>query len=164
MGSITEQSPSRANDSHKPNEDKEKSTETVYPSPYLGHALSLPRPTDPALVETELTYPEGGLAAWLVVLGAWCSLTASYGIYNTAGVFEAFISREILAHESKSTIGWIFGIYAFMSLFCGVQVGPTFDAKGPRGLLIAGSICTLVAIFALSTCTGGIKFHILLHA
>ncbi|KAI1080023.1 major facilitator superfamily domain-containing protein [Whalleya microplaca] len=114
---------------------------------------SLPVPTDQALVHTDITYPEGGLAAWLVVLGAWCGLTASLGLYNSTGVLEAYISREILPQQSPSTIGWIFGIYSFMTFFCGTQVGPTFDAKGPRGLLIAGSICTLIGIFLLSICT-----------
>ncbi|KAE8152621.1 major facilitator superfamily domain-containing protein [Aspergillus avenaceus] len=99
------------------------------------------------------TYPEGGRDAWLVVLGAWCGLTASLGIYNTAGVFEAVISKVLLPHENPSTVGWIFSVYAFVNWVCGVQVGPTFDAMGPRGLIIAGSICTLGGMLSLSVCT-----------
>ncbi|KAL2821291.1 MFS general substrate transporter [Aspergillus cavernicola] len=112
-------------------------------------------PTDlEAVVITEkITYPEGGRDAWLVVLGAWCGLTASLGIYNTAGVFEAVISRVLLPDEPPSTIGWIFSVYAFVNWVCGVQVGPTFDAMGPRALMIAGTICTLAGVFALSVCT-----------
>ncbi|TGO52586.1 hypothetical protein BCON_0138g00020 [Botryotinia convoluta] len=89
-------------------------------------------------IDGEITYPEGGRDAWLVVLGAWC-----------AGVFEVVISKSILPRESSSTLGWIFSIYAFVNWICGVQIGPTFDAMGPRGLLIAGTICTLIGIFAL---------------
>ncbi|KAM3064946.1 hypothetical protein ACMFMF_011562 [Clarireedia jacksonii] len=114
---------------------------------------SFPASADLAQVETDVTYPEGGLTAWLVVLGAWCGWVASLGVYNSTGVFEAYISKEILTQESPSTIGWIFGIYAFMTFFGGMMVGPTFDARGPRGLLTAGSICTLVGIFMLSLCT-----------
>ena len=99
---------------------------------------------------------------WLVVLGAWCGLTASLGIYNIAGVFEVVISKVILPEESPSTLGWIFSIYAFMNWFCGVQVGPTFDAMGPRALIIAGAICTLIGIFSLSVCTGKISFQLYL--
>lgn len=69
-------------------------------------------------------------------------------------MIEAYLSRDLLRHESPSTIGRIFGVYAFMTWFCGAQVGPTFDARGPRGLLIAGNLCTLVGIFALSFSTG----------
>ncbi|THY11343.1 MFS general substrate transporter [Aureobasidium pullulans] len=60
------------------------------------------------------TYPEGGIRAWLVVLGAWCGLTASIGLYNTTGVFSVIISNTILTSSSPTSIGWIFSIYAFM--------------------------------------------------
>ncbi|KAL3479831.1 MFS general substrate transporter [Aspergillus californicus] len=112
-----------------------------------------PKSPDPDLADDDITYPEGGRDAWLVVLGAWCGLTASLGIYNTTGVFEAVISKVLLPDETPSTIGWIFSVYAFINWICGVQVGPTFDAMGPRGLMIAGSICTLAGVFALSVCT-----------
>jgi len=122
-------------------------------------APSLPTASDLASRETEITYPEGGRGAWFVVLGACCGLAASIGVYNTAGVFEVVISREILTEESPSSIGWIFSIYAFVTWVCGVQVGPTFDAMGPRALMIAGSACTLIGIFSLSFCTGTFKSH-----
>ena len=64
------------------------------------------------------------------------------------------MSGELLPHESKSSVGWIFGIYAFVTWFFGVQIGPTFDAMGPTALMTAGSVCTLAGIFALSACTG----------
>jgi hypothetical protein len=123
-------------------------------NPPLERLPALSGPGGAALVDDGVTYPEGGLRAWLVVLGAWSGLAASLGVYNSTGVIEAYLSRELLRHESPSTIGWIFGVYAFMTWFCGAQVGPTFDAKGPRELLIAGSLCTLVGVFALSFSTG----------
>lgn len=79
--------------------------------------------------EDSHTYPEGGRDAWLVVFGAWCGLTASLGIYNTSGVFEAVISQVILPQDSASTLGWLSSTYAFVT------------------------ICTLVGIFTLSICT-----------
>ncbi|PWY80875.1 MFS general substrate transporter [Aspergillus sclerotioniger CBS 115572] len=110
-------------------------------------------PANSAPADTVITYPEGGRDAWLVVLGAWCGLTASLGIYNTVGVFEAVVSNIVLPNDSPSTLGWIFSVYAFVNWVCGVQIGPTFDAMGPRALIIAGTICTLGGIFALSVCT-----------
>lgn len=123
---------------------------------------SLPPVVGPPPVD-DVTYPEGGRDAWLVVLGACCGLTASIGIYNTAGVFEVIISKTILPETSPSTLDWIFSIYAFVTWFLGVQVGPTFDACGPRALLIAGSICTLVGIFTLSVCTGELTWPLFFH-
>ncbi|KAI1419153.1 major facilitator superfamily domain-containing protein [Xylaria sp. FL1777] len=127
-------------------------------TPPLDHRPSLPCPNDTRLRDGEVTYPEGGVRGWLVVLGAWSGLAASLGVYNSTGVIEAYVSRELLPDESPSAIGWIFGVYAFMTWFCGAQVGPTFDAKGPRGLLIAGSLCTLVGVFALSFSTEYYQF------
>lgn len=106
-----------------------------------------------ASINGETTYPEGGFKAWSVVFGAFCGTAASIGLYNTSGLFEAYMSKDLLPNESTSTVGWIFGIYAFVTWFLGVQIGPTFDAMGPTKLLIAGSICTLGGIFALSACT-----------
>ena len=105
-------------------------------------------------IKQEISYPEGGFQAWLVVLGAFCGTAASIGLYNTSGLFEAYMATQLLPNESTSKVGWIFGIYAFVTWFLGVQIGPTFDAMGPTMLMIAGSICTLGGILALSACTG----------
>ena len=142
---------------HIPNDENGSSPHIESPLP------SLPTADDPAPMDTEVTYPEGGRDAWLVVLGACCGLTASLGIYNTAGVFEVVISQVILPEESPSTLGWIFSIYAFVFWVFGVQIGPTFDAMDPRALIIAGTICTLIGVFTLSVSTGKINFHPIFH-
>jgi hypothetical protein len=72
--------------------------------------------------DLQTTYPEGGTRAWLVVLGAWCGLTASIGLYNTTGVLSIVISSSILTTTSSSSLGWIFSIYAFMVWSVGVWV------------------------------------------
>ena len=108
--------------------------------------------------EPEITYPEGGRAAWIVVVGSWCAMTAGLGLVNSVGVFQAYVSTNLLPSYSASAIGWIFGIYVFVSYFCGLQVGPIFDAKGPFVLLMVGSICLLIGIFTLSVCTGMFAF------
>jgi hypothetical protein len=105
-------------------------------------------------MEKTTTYPEGGTEAWLVVFGAFCGLTASLGIYNTSGVFSAVLSHVILPGESPSKLGWLFSIYAFVTWICGVQIGPTFDVMGPRYLIIAGTVCTIIGIFTMSVSTG----------
>ena len=134
-------------------------------SPYVDNPpRPLPTAVNLAPVDTDVTYPEGGRDACLVVLGAWCGLTASLGIYNTAGVFEVVISKAILPEESPSTLGWIFSIYAFVVWICGVQIGPTFDAMGPRALTIVGTVCTVIGIFLLSISEGKFSPHTILHA
>ncbi|KAK5130040.1 hypothetical protein LTR08_002514 [Meristemomyces frigidus] len=154
MGPSSTHASSRTDITHISDDEKDVIADEKESSPPLAE----PRPplttaVDPAPHEDEVTYPEGGRESWLVVLGAFSGLTASLGIYNTSGVFSAVIASKILPDEAPSTLGWLFSVYAFVVWACGVQVGPTFDAMGPRALIIAGTICTLVGMLSLSFCT-----------
>jgi MFS family permease len=78
---------------------------------------------------------------------------AALGMMNTLGTYQAYLSTHQLQNETESTIGWIFGIYAFLSFFCGIQIGPIFDAKGPRWLVLAGSTLMLASHLIMGVCT-----------
>ncbi|PTU25042.1 hypothetical protein P175DRAFT_0430266 [Aspergillus ochraceoroseus IBT 24754] len=99
------------------------------------------------------TYPEGGLEAWLVVLGSFMGLFASLGLINTIGSFQAYLQTNQLKNYSSGSIAWIFGIFAFLTFFGGVQIGPVFDAKGPRLLVLMGSALVMVMVITLGFCT-----------
>ncbi len=99
------------------------------------------------------TYPEGGKQAWLCVLGSFCGLMGALGMMNTLGTYQAYLSTHQLKAQSESTTGWIFGIYAFLSFFCGIQIGPIFDAKGPRWLVFTGSVLMLASHLIMGVCT-----------
>ena len=165
MAPSSKHNSSLARVSHTSDDEKETFADEKGCSPNVDKpSPSLPTVVDSAAVDTEVTYPEGGRDAWLVVLGAWCGLTASLGIYNTIGVFEAVISQTILPAESPSALGWLFSIYAFMFWVCGVQVGPTFDVMGPRALIIAGTVCTFVSMYSLSVSTSKPSCYSILRA
>ncbi|KAF2765456.1 MFS general substrate transporter [Teratosphaeria nubilosa] len=100
-----------------------------------------------------VTYPEGGRQAWLVVLGSFSGMTAGFGYMNTIGIYQAYLATHQLANYSESAIGWIFSVYIFLAFFCGVQIGPIFDAKGPRMIVAAGTVFLLLSIFLLGICT-----------
>lgn len=122
-----------------------------------------PKPTDGSMPDGKTensgddidhnTYPEGGLRAWSVVLGSFSGMTASFGILNIAGTFQAYVSTHELAHESPSTVGWIFSLFAFLTFFCGVQIGPIFDAKGPRWLVAAGTLFLVAGMMGVAEST-----------
>ena len=78
---------------------------------------------------------------------------AVLGLMNTIGTYQSYLSTHQLSGQSESDVGWIFGIYAFMSFFCGIQIGPIFDAKGPFWLVLAGSVCTMATTLLLGVCT-----------
>jgi hypothetical protein len=100
----------------------------------------------------ELTYPEGGLEAWLVVVGSFCAQLSIYGVINSSAVYESYFSTHQLAEYSPSSIGWIFSLYLFIVFFGGLQVGPVFDRRGARLLLIVGSILTVASQLLLGLC------------
>lgn len=77
---------------------------------------------------------------------------------NSIATYSAYLSQHQLSHLSESSIGWIFGIFAFLSFFLGVQIGPLFDAYGPRWLVLAGSICIIADYLLLSICTAYAHF------
>lgn len=52
------------------------------------------------------TYPEGGLAAWLVVLGSFCGTFGAFGMMNTVGICtcsERCVAYLIPKHLSTQT-------------------------------------------------------------
>ena len=101
----------------------------------------------------DVFYPEGGWKAYSVVFGSFCGMVAGFGLLNTVGTFQAYLSMHQLAHYSESEVGWIIGLYTFFSFFCGVQTGPIFDAKGPRWLVFAGSVFLVVGVLGIANST-----------
>lgn len=99
------------------------------------------------------TYPEGGKAAYLVVLGSFSGCMISLGLMNTLSTYTAYVTQHQLASLPTSTVGWIFGIYAFLSFFLGLQIGPLFDAYGPRYLVGTGTVFLLLTYILLAECS-----------
>ncbi|PQE16389.1 major facilitator superfamily transporter protein [Rutstroemia sp. NJR-2017a BVV2] len=100
----------------------------------------------------DITYPEGGTRAWLVVFGSWCGMFASFGISNSLGSFQAYVSANQLSAYSESQVGWIFSLYVFFTLFGGIYVGPIFDMYGPKWLLLIGCTMNIIMIFVIGFC------------
>ncbi|KAH0261437.1 putative MFS monocarboxylate transporter, partial [Aureobasidium melanogenum] len=84
-----------------------------------------------SLSDQDVSYPEGG-KGWLVVFGSFCGMLAALGLMNSIGIYQTYLATHQLSNYSESQISWIFSVYSFLSFFCGVQIGPYFDAKGPR--------------------------------
>ena len=110
-------------------------------------------PILPSCPDLGSAYPEGGLRAYSVVIGSFTSMLAGFGLLNTIGTFQAYLSTHQLSKYSSSSIGWIFSLYVFVSFFCGIQIGPVFDAKGPRWLLLLGSVCLIAGVMGLAEST-----------
>ncbi|OQE26083.1 hypothetical protein PENFLA_c007G07930 [Penicillium flavigenum] len=113
-------------------------------------ALDLTPAPDSLESPKDSDYPEGGLQAWSVVLGAWCAMVPSMGLLNSLGILHAWTSTHQLSDYSESSIGWIFGAYGFFLYFAGAQVGPIFDTFGPNYVIVPGSIGMIVSLLCFS--------------
>lgn len=71
------------------------------------------------------SFPDGGLEAWLVVLGGWCALVCTFGLINSVGVFEQYYVSGPLKAYDQSTVSWILSALVFLQIFCGSIVSGT---------------------------------------
>jgi len=76
-----------------------------------------------------------------------------YGYMNTISTYNTYLSTHQLSDYSESSIGWIFSVYIFLTFFCGIQIGPIFDARGPRLLVLSGSILMMASILLMGICS-----------
>ncbi|KAG4425385.1 hypothetical protein IFR04_001535 [Cadophora malorum] len=97
--------------------------------------------------------PDGGLTAWLVVLGAWCTSFCSFGWINSIGVFQEFYQSSYLQNYSAGTISWIPSLQVFFMFATGPIVGKIYDRSGPRYLILVGSVLHVFGLMMASIAT-----------
>ncbi|OKL58437.1 hypothetical protein UA08_06130 [Talaromyces atroroseus] len=116
-----------------------------------------PTPTDDATNIVD-SFPDGGTRSWLVVLGSFSLLMASYGMMNSVGVFQSYLETNQLSAYSSTDVGWIPSVFVFVTLLLGVLVGPLFDSHGPKMLVYAGSAVFMLSLFLFAECTSYWQF------
>ncbi|KJA16292.1 hypothetical protein HYPSUDRAFT_147959 [Hypholoma sublateritium FD-334 SS-4] len=107
---------------------------------------------DSQITRCDHTYPEGGWRANLAVLGAFIALFFSFGQMNAFGTFQAWYAGHQLQHLPASTISWIGSLQLWAFFFSGAPIGRLFDEHGPKGLMIAGTICYVGSMMLTSVC------------
>jgi MFS family permease len=102
--------------------------------------------------------PDGGLQAWLQVVGSTVVLINTWGIINSFGVFQQFYERDILQDRSPSDISWIGSVQAALLFFTGIVSGPLYDAGHFRALLVVGLFMIVFGMFMTSLCVAYWQF------
>ncbi|KAJ5403420.1 hypothetical protein N7509_003291 [Penicillium cosmopolitanum] len=102
--------------------------------------------------EYEEKYPDGGLKAWLVVVGAFAMLICTFGMMSSVGVLQSYWQTHQLKSYPSSTVGWIPSVFVFFNLMLGIQIGPMFDRYGPRWIILTGSLLYVLSFFLLAEC------------
>ncbi|KAF2766236.1 MFS general substrate transporter [Teratosphaeria nubilosa] len=98
--------------------DSEKNAQAVASN--IGPPILLPASPPPP--------PNGGLKAWLQVVGAFFFVFNTWGMANSFGVFQAYYETTLIPDSTPSAISWIGSIQGFLQLFVGVFCGRAFDA------------------------------------
>ncbi|KAG2733303.1 hypothetical protein G9P44_004293 [Scheffersomyces stipitis] len=98
-------------------------------------------------------FPEGGWRANLVLFGSFMGLIADFGIANSLGAIESYVSTHQLQYVKQTSVSWVFSLHLGVMYFGGVFFGELFDRFGARRPLIAGTIimCTGLVLTAQST-------------
>ncbi|KAJ7160340.1 major facilitator superfamily domain-containing protein [Mycena filopes] len=109
-------------------------------------SLSLPpQPNHPLW-----TPPDGGLDAWMTVLGSSMVSLGTFGIVNGYGAFNDYYGTTLLSNYSPTLISMIGSIQLFvLYAFAGLS-GALFDAFGPRYMIPASGIVSSFGLFMLS--------------
>ncbi|KAK7675853.1 hypothetical protein QCA50_021210, partial [Cerrena zonata] len=102
-----------------------------------------------------VTFPEGGVQAWLAVMGGFLTLFASFGIINAYGVFQEYYSTTLLTNTSSSVISLIGSLQLFILYGLSPIIGRIFDTYGPSILLPLGSVIIVLSLMLLSLCQAG---------
>ncbi|KAJ7133375.1 major facilitator superfamily domain-containing protein [Mycena epipterygia] len=94
--------------------------------------------------------PDGGLDAWLTILGVSLVALATFGTVNAYGAFNDYYATTYLSNYSATLISMIGAIQLFMLyIFAGLS-GAVFDAYGPRYMIPASGLVTSFSLFMLS--------------
>ncbi|KAL1310958.1 hypothetical protein AAFC00_001179 [Neodothiora populina] len=102
--------------------------------------------------------PDGGLEAWLVLVGGFCCLFCSFGWINCIGVFQEYYQTHQLRSYTSSTIAWIPSCEVFFMFALGPLIGYFFDSYGPRYILLLGTFLHVFGLMMTSLSTEYYQF------
>ncbi|ETW84736.1 MFS monocarboxylate transporter [Heterobasidion irregulare TC 32-1] len=99
------------------------------------------KPAAPARVD-------GGLRAWLTILGGWICLFCTFGYSNAFGVYQDLYTRDGAA--SASRVSWVGSVQLFFLVGMGLPAGKLLDMGYFRQTILAGSLLYVFSLFMLS--------------
>lgn len=95
--------------------------------------------------------PDGGLDAWLCVLGGFFIFTNTWGLTASYGSFLSYYLT--ILPQSSSAISWIGSLQSFLVVIVGIFAGPMYDRGFILQLMIIGCFLIVFGMMMLSLCT-----------
>ncbi|KAF9076392.1 MFS general substrate transporter [Rhodocollybia butyracea] len=106
-----------------------------------------------AAANGQTDFPDGGLRAWLVVLGTAFSTLASFGYINSWGVFQSYYEQTLLKDHSPSSIAWIGSLQICLVFLPALFSGRLFDLGIFKFPFMVASAVLVVSTFLVAQCT-----------
>ncbi|KAI0719437.1 MFS general substrate transporter [Fomitopsis betulina] len=94
--------------------------------------------------------PDGGLWAWMAVLGGACTTFCTFGFSTSFGIFQDYFVQA--GAGSSSDVSWIGSIQLFLLFGMGLFSGRWFDQGYFKIEFFVGTILILLSVFMLSIC------------
>lgn len=118
------------------------------------------KPVQLPVEERTLQYPEGGLKAWMTVLGGFIGLLCAFGLINTMGAIESYVASHVLQGTNEVALSMVFSIFIFLIMAVMMVSGVLFDRYGYKELCISGTLLTCGGVFATGSCTQLYQFFL----
>ncbi|GAA5846498.1 hypothetical protein JCM9279_006714 [Rhodotorula babjevae] len=112
-----------------------------YP-PSIANSTTKPSSTPQSLheaAEAAAAPPDGGVRAWLNVVGGCLVLFSSFGVVNALGAFQAYYEQFLFPTRSSSDIAWIGSCQLCLFFLCSLVVGPLSDKGYFHSIMAVGS-------------------------
>ncbi|KAG2019622.1 monocarboxylate permease [Coprinopsis cinerea AmutBmut pab1-1] len=103
--------------------------------------------------DEDIVYPDGGLRAWMVVIGGTLVTFSTFGFANSWGVFQAYYETTMLPTTSPSAIAWIGSMQYSLVYIPGVFAGRLCDLGYFKVPFITGASIAVLAIFLIAEST-----------
>ncbi|RJE27585.1 MFS monocarboxylate transporter [Aspergillus sclerotialis] len=88
--------------------------------------------------EIELYFPDGGIRAWLTVLGGFLAFVPTIGFLTGGSVFQSYYTT-VFHNEGPSTISWLGSVQVWGCYFFGILSGRLSDRYGQTLPLAVGT-------------------------
>ncbi|TLD12026.1 uncharacterized protein PgNI_03930 [Pyricularia grisea] len=97
--------------------------------------------------------PDGGITAWLQVLGCFIIFAETWGLVNAFGVYQTYYETNMLSSVSSSSISWIGSVQGALLMMVSFVSGPLYDAGYFRHLIFVGLALLVLGQFLISFCS-----------
>ncbi|EXJ95925.1 hypothetical protein A1O1_01050 [Capronia coronata CBS 617.96] len=93
---------------------------------------------------------DGGVRAWLQVLGCWLVFFNVWGFTFSFGPFQSYYEINLMTNLSSSDVSWIGTVASYLLIVTGVLSGPWFDLGYYKVMLFGGATMSCFGLFMLS--------------